>query len=63
MTHKERKNKEIFCFAIDGCSLLSAEGFSCSLDVLHEGLGINKIASFDQKMVFSNCKISQVLFS
>ncbi len=28
-----------------GCSLLRAEGFSCSLDVLYGGLGISKLQS------------------
>jgi hypothetical protein len=49
---RKNKNEELFCFAIAGWSLLGVEGFSCSLDVLHEGLGINKIASFDQKIIF-----------
>jgi hypothetical protein len=31
------------------CSLLCAEGFSCSLDVLNKCQGIKKIAILDQK--------------
>ena len=33
------KVENFFCFA--GCSILRAEGFSCSLDVLHGGLRMN----------------------
>ncbi len=32
-----------FIYWSAGCSLLRAEGFSCSLDVLYEGLGISKL--------------------
>jgi hypothetical protein len=39
---------------------LRAEGFSCSLDVLYGGLGITKIAIFDQKKIF---KKFQLFFS
>ncbi len=42
MTHKNRKNYRIFMFWSAGCSLLRAEGFSCSLGVLYGGLGISK---------------------
>jgi hypothetical protein len=42
MTHKNRKNYRIFMFCSAGCSLLRAEGFSCSLGVLYGGLGISK---------------------
>jgi hypothetical protein len=31
MTHKNRKKPRIFMFLSTGCSLLRAEGFSCSL--------------------------------
>jgi hypothetical protein len=37
---KNRKSQEI---SFAGYSLLRAEGFSCSLDVLHGGLRINKL--------------------
>jgi hypothetical protein len=38
--HKIEKNEEISYFVrFAGYSLLRAEGFSCSLDVLYEGLG------------------------
>ncbi len=40
MTHKNRKKSRIFMFLSTGCSLLKAEGFSCSLGVLYVGLGI-----------------------
>ncbi len=33
-----------------GCSLLRAEGFSCSLDVLYGGLGISKLQFLMQKI-------------
>jgi hypothetical protein len=35
MTHKNRKKSRIFMFVSTGCSLLRAEGFSCSLGVLY----------------------------
>ncbi len=37
--HKNRKNIN-FMFLFAGCSLLSTEGFFCSLYVLYEGLGL-----------------------
>ncbi len=41
ITHKSRKIRNLmFCSA--RCSLLRAEGFFCSLDVLSGGLGIGK---------------------
>jgi hypothetical protein len=43
MTHKNRKMSRIFMFLSTGCSLLRAEGFSCSLGVLYGGLGISKL--------------------
>ncbi len=41
MTHKNRKKSSILMFLSTGCSLLRAEGFSCSLGVLYGGLGIS----------------------
>jgi hypothetical protein len=43
MTHKNRKKSRIYIFLSTGCSLLRAEGFSCSLNVLYGGLGISKL--------------------
>ncbi len=43
MTHKNRESPEFSCFLSTGCSLLRAEGFSCSLGVLYGGLGISKL--------------------
>jgi hypothetical protein len=43
MTHKIRKKYRIFMFGSAGCSLLRAEGFSCSLGVLYGGLGISEL--------------------
>jgi hypothetical protein len=40
MTHENRKKFINFMFLSAGCSLLRAEGFSCSLDVLYGGLAI-----------------------
>ncbi len=40
---KNRKKDRIFIFWSAGCSLLRAEGFSCSLGVLYGGLGISKL--------------------
>ncbi len=42
MTHKNRKKYRNFMFLSAGFSLMRAEGFSCSLDVLYEGLGMSK---------------------
>jgi hypothetical protein len=42
MTHKSRKKLRNFMVWSAGCSLLRAEGFFCSLDVLYGGLGIGK---------------------
>jgi hypothetical protein len=43
MTQKYKKKSRIFMFLSTGCSLLRAEGFSCSLGVLYGGLGISKL--------------------
>jgi hypothetical protein len=43
MAHKNRKSPEFSCFLSTGCSLLRAEGFSCSLGVLYGGLRISKL--------------------
>ncbi len=48
MTHICRKIKLHFWGA--GCSLLRAEGFSCSLDVLYGGLGISKCNFWPKKI-------------
>jgi hypothetical protein len=39
ITHKNRKIFEVLAV----CSLMRAEGFSCSLDVLNGGIGISKL--------------------
>jgi hypothetical protein len=41
MTHKITKKLRIFMFRSAGCSILRAEGFCFSLDVLYGGLGIS----------------------
>jgi hypothetical protein len=45
------------------CSLLRAEGFSCSLDVLYGGLGISKLQFLFNKIsnLFSSCVIFKFL--
>jgi hypothetical protein len=48
----------MFCSA--GCSLLRAEGFSCSLGVLHGGLGISKWKFLIKKI---KIKFSAEIFS
>ncbi len=48
MTHKNRKKLRDFLFRSAGCTLLRAEGFFCSLDVLNGGLGL----VFDPKYCF-----------
>ncbi len=40
---KIEKSPEFSLFLSTGCSLLRAEGFSCSLGVLYGGLGISKL--------------------
>ncbi len=50
MTHKTRKKYRIFMFLSTGCSLLRAEGFSCSLGVLYGGLGISKLQFLIKKI-------------
>ncbi len=51
MTHKNSKKYRNFMFKSAECSLLWAECFSCSLDVVYGGLGIRKFAIFDQKNI------------
>ncbi len=43
--HKQRKKLINFIFLNAGCSLLRAERFSYSLDVLYESLGISKLST------------------
>jgi hypothetical protein len=50
MTHKNRKKSRIFMFLSTGCSLLRAEGFSCSLGVLCGGPGISKLQFLIKKI-------------
>jgi hypothetical protein len=50
MTHKNRKKSRIFMFLSTGCSLLRAEGFSCSLAVLYGGLEISKLQFLIKKI-------------
>jgi hypothetical protein len=50
MNHKNRKKSRIFMFLSTGCSLLRAEGFSCSLGVLYGGLGISKLQFLIKKI-------------
>jgi hypothetical protein len=50
MTHKNRKKSRIFMFLSNGCSLLRAEGFSCSLGDLYGGLGISKLQFLIKKI-------------
>ncbi len=54
MTHKNRKKLRNFMFWSAGCSLLRAEGFSYSLDVLYWGLGISKL-QFSIKKILNIC--------
>jgi hypothetical protein len=60
---KKRPTKKVnkFHFLSTGCSLLRAEGFYCSSDVLFEGLGISKLLFFEEKK-FSALGISLLLF-
>ncbi len=63
MTHKNRKKYRIFMFWSARCSLLRAEGFSCSLGVLYGGLGISKLQFLIKKInnLISSCKFFSIL--
>ncbi len=50
MTHKNSKKSRILMFLSTGCSLLRAEGFSCSLGILYGGLGISKLQFLIKKI-------------
>jgi hypothetical protein len=50
MTQKNRKKDRIFIFLSAGCSLVRAEGFSCSLGVLYGDLGIGKLQFLIKKI-------------
>ncbi len=50
MTPKNRKKSRIFMFLSTRCSLLRAEGFSCSLGVLNGGLVISKLQFLIKKI-------------
>jgi hypothetical protein len=50
MTNKNKKKSKIFTFLSTGCSLLRAEGFSCSLSVLYGCLGISKLQFLIKKI-------------
>jgi hypothetical protein len=50
MAPKNRKKDRIFIFCNARCSLLRAEGFSCSLGFLYGGLGISKLQLFIKKI-------------
>ncbi len=60
MAHKNIKKYRIFMFWSAGCSLLRAEGFSCSLGVLYGGLGISKLQFLIKKI---KIKFPAVYFS
>ncbi len=57
----EPKNwsEEMSCFEVQGCSLLRAESFSYSLNVLKRGIGIKNES---WRRIFFRCKILQFLF-
>jgi hypothetical protein len=48
--HKNTKKYRIFMILSAGCSLLRAEGFSCSLGVLYGVLGISKLQFLIKKI-------------
>ncbi len=57
MTQKNRKQLINFIFWSSGCSLLRVEGFSCSLDVFYEGVGISKFKCFIKKRFNKNVQL------
>jgi hypothetical protein len=50
MTHKSRKSEKIY-FMLQSDGIFMAEGFVCSLDVLHCSLKKNKCDFFSCKIV------------
>jgi hypothetical protein len=62
MTHKNRKKSRTFMFLSIGCSLLKAEGLSCSLGILYGGLGISKLQFFINKIEIKFQAINFFLF-
>jgi hypothetical protein len=56
MTPKNRKQ-----FLSDGCSLLRAEGYCCSSNVLHGGLWKNKLQFLKKKVGFFSAQKIQAL--
>jgi hypothetical protein len=60
MPYKNSKKLRNFMFGSAGCSLLRAEGFSCSLDILYGGLGISKL-QFLSAVIFLNFWSSEPL--
>ncbi len=50
ITQRNRKKYRIFMFWSAGCSLLRAEGFSCSLCVFYGGQRISKLQSIPKKI-------------
>ncbi len=60
---KIEKNWEISCFVSAGCSLLRAEGFFCSMDVLYGSLRIGKLQFLIKKIFdfFSSCNFFRFL--
>ncbi len=60
MTHKNRRKSRIVLST--GCSLLRAEGFSCSLGVLYGDLGISKLQFLIKKIdIKFSCKFFPIL--
>ncbi len=57
VTHKSRKKRRKFRFWSAGCSLSRAKGFTCSLNVLHRGLGIKNCKIRKKNRIFSSRKI------
>jgi hypothetical protein len=55
--------KSLLTLRSGGCSLLRAEGFSCSLWVFHGGLGISKLQFLIKKIYkkFSSYKFDKFL--
>jgi hypothetical protein len=57
ITHEYRESKVCSCFWSAGCSLLRAEGFSCSLCDLYGDLRISKLNfNLKNKKKISSCK-------
>jgi len=53
----QKRSEEISCFEVVDVLFLRARGFSCSMDVLHGGLGINVLQFLINKICIFSTRI------